>query len=130
MKAFVQNQHGKPLMPTTPQEARLLLKHGKARIVKYEPFMIQLYHGTSGYKQKIRLGVDSGYETIGYSAIANKEELISGQLNLLKRQSERLKERSMYRIKDVYENVIVNLGLRTDEKQKRKVGLPLQFSTS
>ncbi len=97
MKVFVQNKHGQPLMPTTPRKARLLLKESKGQIVKHDPFTIQLLYGSSGYKQNITLGIDAGYETIGYAAITEKEELIGGEVAMLKGMSERLAERAMYR---------------------------------
>ena len=96
-RVYVQNKSDKPLMPTTPRKARLLLQGGKAKIIAYEPFTIRLLYGSSGYKQPVSLGVDSGYEVIGFSAITETEELLSGELTLLKGHSERLKERSMYR---------------------------------
>ncbi len=97
MKVFVLNKHGKPLMPTNPRKARLLLKGGKAKIVKYTPFTIQLNYGSSGYKQPITLGVDAGYQNIGFSAVTEKEELLSGEATLLSGMSERITERAMYR---------------------------------
>jgi len=33
MKVYVVNKDGRPLMPTTPRKARLLLKEGKAKII-------------------------------------------------------------------------------------------------
>ncbi len=50
MLVFVINKHGKPLMPCKPSRARKLLKQGKAKIVKYEPFTIQLLYGSSGFQ--------------------------------------------------------------------------------
>ncbi|MFX1534271.1 MAG: RNA-guided endonuclease IscB [Promethearchaeota archaeon] len=97
-KVFVLNRHGKPLMPTTPRKARLLLQAGKARIVKHDPFFtIQLGFGSSGYCQSIKLGIDAGYQTIGYSAITKKEELLCGELKLLEGMSKRLTDKRMYR---------------------------------
>ncbi len=88
---FVINHHGKPLMPTSPRKARLLLKQGKARIFRHDPvFAIQLLHGSSGYKQPIELGIDSGYEVIGFSAKTGKKEVLCGELVLLSEMSERL----------------------------------------
>ena len=84
-------------MPTNPRKARLLLKGGKAKIVKYTPFTIQLNYGSSGYKQPITLGVDAGYQNIGFSAVTEKEELLSGEATLLSGMSERITERAMYR---------------------------------
>ncbi|WP_459931127.1 RRXRR domain-containing protein [Desulfosporosinus burensis] len=38
-------------MPCKSSKARRLLKQSKAKVVKLEPFTIQLLHGSSGYKQ-------------------------------------------------------------------------------
>jgi hypothetical protein len=84
-------------MPCSARKARVLLKEGKAKPISREPFKIQLLYGSSGYKQPITLGVDSGYKYIGYSAVTKKTELMGGTFNLLKGISERLKERASYR---------------------------------
>ena len=39
---YVLNQRGKPLMPCSPREARILLKKGNAYVIKRTPFTIQL----------------------------------------------------------------------------------------
>ncbi len=97
MKVLVINKHGQPLMPTTPRRARLLLSSGKAKIVGRDPFTIQLNYGSSGYKQEVTLGIDAGYQHIGFSAITESHELIGGELELLDGVSERITERSKYR---------------------------------
>lgn len=76
---------------------RVLLKEKKARVVENKPFTIKLLYETKEYTQPVRLGIDSGYSYIGYSAVTDKEELIGGELELLKGQKERLKERAIYR---------------------------------
>ncbi|MHA2370541.1 MAG: RNA-guided endonuclease IscB [Candidatus Hodarchaeales archaeon] len=97
-RVFVQNHHGKPLMPTTPCKARRLLASGKAKIIRYEPFFtIQLQYGSSGYRQAIEGGIDSGYGTIGFSTVTETEELVSGVVHLLKGMSDRLTARRNYR---------------------------------
>ena len=73
---FVLNKEGKVLMPCSPGKARHLLKK-KARVVTCKPFTIQLLYGSSGYKQPITLGIDAGYNYIGFSAVIEKKELIS-----------------------------------------------------
>lgn len=98
MKVFVINQNGRPLMPTTPRKARVLLSNEKAKIVGRDPFTIQLTYGSAGYTQLITLGIDAGYKTIGFSAITEREELIGGELNLLPDISERITERRKYRV--------------------------------
>ncbi|MFP4099092.1 RNA-guided endonuclease IscB [Coleofasciculus sp.] len=97
MKVYVINRHGRPLMPTTPRKARLLLKSGKAKIVGRDPFTIQLVYGSSGYTQPVKLGIDAGYENIGFSAVNEKEEVIGGELKMLKGMSERITEKRKYR---------------------------------
>lgn len=82
MLVYVLNKDGKPLMPTTPRKARKLLKEGKAKVVKKEPFTIQLLYGSSGYKQDIVLGVDAGSKIIGLSATTDKKELFSAEVQL------------------------------------------------
>ncbi len=82
MLVFVINKHGKPLMPCRPRRARLLLKEGKAKVVKRTPFTIQLLYGSSGYRQPITLGVDAGYGSIGLSAITEKEEVFQAEVRL------------------------------------------------
>lgn len=76
-KVYVLNHNGCPLMPCSPAKARHLLDDGKAKVRKRTPFTIQLLYGSSGYTQKIILGVDAGSKTIGLSASTKKEELFT-----------------------------------------------------
>lgn len=96
-KVLVINKYGRPLMPTSPYKTRKLLKTGKAKIYARRPFTIQLLYECRGYTQPITLGIDAGYETVGYSAVSQKEELIGGELKLLKGMSKRITERRKYR---------------------------------
>lgn len=97
VQVYVINKQGRPLMPTTPRKARLLLKNGKAKIVGRDPFTIQLIYGSSGYTQPADLGIDAGYQNIGLSAINEKEELLGGEINMLEGMSERITEKRKYR---------------------------------
>src|SRR3954468_15178844 len=72
---YMLNCHGQPLMPCQPHKARLLLKEGKAKVVKMVPFTLQLRYGSSGYKQEVSLGVDAGTQHIGISATTGKHVL-------------------------------------------------------
>ncbi|MCB5161273.1 RRXRR domain-containing protein, partial [Marinomonas algarum] len=65
MFVFVLNKSGKPLMPCKPQKARSLLKRGNAKVVKRTPFTIKFLGGSSGYKQKLTAGMDTGSKMIG-----------------------------------------------------------------
>ncbi|MCP4353626.1 MAG: paclitaxel/taxanoid biosynthesis susceptibility protein TS1 [Desulfobacterales bacterium] len=88
---------GEPLMPTSPRKARVLLESGRAEAERREPFTIRLLYASGENRQPVTLGIDAGYENIGFSAVTEKAELISGEVSLLKRMSERLKEKAMYR---------------------------------
>ena len=82
MFVYVLNKHGKPLMPCQPRKARILLRVGKAKVIKREPFTIQLLYGSSGYKQKVSLGIDAGSKHVGASASTEKQELYASQTEL------------------------------------------------
>lgn len=97
MLAYVLNEHGKPLMPCHPAKARILLKQGKARVVGRKPFVIQLVYGSSGYKQPITLGVDSGYGHVGLSACTTKKEILNAELELRSNIVELNSQRREYR---------------------------------
>lgn len=82
MLAYVLNQNSKPLMPCKPSRARKLLKQNKAKVVKIEPFTIQLLQGSRGYKQTITLGIDAGSTVVGLSATTENKELYSAEVQL------------------------------------------------
>lgn len=94
---YVLDINGEPLMPTTNAKARILLKERKAIVKEIKPFTIQLTYKTTTYTQPITLGIDSGYLNIGFSAVTNNKELISGEIKLLQGMSQRIQERAMYR---------------------------------
>src|SRR2546423_13309551 len=77
---YVVNCHGQPLMPCHPRTARLLLKEGKAKVVKMVPFTLQLLYGSSGYKQAVSLGVDAGTHHIGVSATTEQRVLFEAEV--------------------------------------------------
>ena len=74
---YVIAQNGKPLMPTERHgKVRRMVKNGRAKVVSRSPFTIQLLYGTGAERvQPVTLGIDSGYETTGFSAAAEKKVL-------------------------------------------------------
>lgn len=65
-------------MPTkNGGKVRHLLKQKKARIVKREPFTIQLLYDTTDYTQDVVLGVDTGSQHIGLSASTETRQLFA-----------------------------------------------------
>ncbi len=85
MLVFVLNFHGEPLMPCSPRRARLLLKEGKAKVIRKNPFTIKLLYGSSGYRQKVIASVDAGSKQIGCAVFASLTDawLVSIRLCLL-----------------------------------------------
>lgn len=96
-RVFVQNMRGQALMPTTQRHARILLKQGKAKIVKYNPFTIQLKYPTGEAKQDIHLGVDTGSENIGIAITSGTKVLYKAVVKLRQDVSQLIKLRSIYR---------------------------------
>lgn len=97
MLVFVINKQSKPLMPCSNKKARLLLKEGKAKIIKYTPFTIQLLYGSSGYIQESVIGIDSGAKYIGV-AIQSKNKIIAkGTIELRQDVKQLLETRKIYR---------------------------------
>ena len=82
MLVYVLNKNKEQLMPCKPQKARLLLKNNRAKVIRTEPFTIQLIYSSSGYKQPITLGVDAGSKYIGISASTETQELYAGDIEL------------------------------------------------
>ena len=97
MLVYVLNHHGKPLMPCSPARARHLLKDGKAKVVRRDPFTIKLLFGSSGYTQNVVAGMDTGSKTIGAAAIANGKVVYQAEVTLRDDVSGTMKQRATYR---------------------------------
>jgi len=74
-----------------------MLRAGLAKVVKREPFTIQLRYESTEFTQLVTFGIDAGYSHIGFSAVTDREELISGEVKMLQGVKNRLEERAMYR---------------------------------
>ena len=91
---YVRNKDGKPLMPTERHgKVRRMLRDGQAKVIRREPFIIQLLYGTSEYTQPITLGVDAGSNHIGLSASTARKELYAGDVQLRTDITEKLSTR-------------------------------------
>jgi 5-methylcytosine-specific restriction endonuclease McrA len=97
MRVFVLSHTGKPLMPTTPRRARILLKTRRARVVSREPFTIQLRFETTTYTQSVTVGVDTGSQMVGLAATANREVVFQAEMRLRTDISRKLMQRRQYR---------------------------------
>ena len=63
-------------MPCSNPIARLLLKQGKAKIKRREPFTIKLTYETTSYTQDLTLGVDTGSGTIGTAVSRDNGDIV------------------------------------------------------
>ena len=82
MRVFVKNMRGQPLMPCKPAKARKLLKAGKAKIIGYKPFTIQLTIATGETTQDVDMGVDIGSKHIGICVRSEGKILAKGEISL------------------------------------------------
>jgi hypothetical protein len=69
-------------MPCSNKKARLLLKENKAKIVKYNPFTIQLLYPTGETVQEVNVGVDTGAKHIGIAITSDDKVLVKGEIEL------------------------------------------------
>ena len=97
MLVYVLNKNKEPLMPCKPQKARKLLKQGKAKVKRTDPFAIQLLYGSTGYKQPITLGIDAGSKHIGVSASTTRQELYAADVEIRNDIVEKLSARRQNR---------------------------------
>lgn len=78
---YVLSKNGTPIMPTNNHaKVRLLLKHGKAKVVNRTPFTIQLLGTSKTFIQDVTLGVDAGSKYVGLSATTTKKELFAAEI--------------------------------------------------
>lgn len=97
MFVFVINKHGKALMPCSQRKARILLKTKKAKIIKYQPFTIQLLYGSYGYKQEVKVGIHLGTKRLGIAIQSNNHVLAKGEIELRDDIKNNLESRKIYR---------------------------------
>ncbi len=71
-RVYVLSPDRVPLMPCSCAIARLLLKHGKAKVVRRTPFTIKMLSQLeNAYTQPLTLGIDTGSSVIG-SAVSDE----------------------------------------------------------
>jgi 5-methylcytosine-specific restriction endonuclease McrA len=95
---YVQNQQGKPLMPTRRRnKVWYWLRKRLAKVVRREPFTIQLQFETTAYIQPVTVGVDTGSKTVGIAAITNGEIVLQAEVHLRDDITSKVTQRRRYR---------------------------------
>ena len=70
-------------MPTVRHgKVRRMLRDGLARVVRLNPFTIQLLYDNEEFVQSVALGVDAGTGHVGLSATTEKKELFAAEVAL------------------------------------------------
>lgn len=90
-------------MPCSQRKARLLLKEGKAKIIDYKPFTIQLLQATGETVQEVHLGIDTGAKHIGIAATSGNKVLVKGEIELRD---------------DIHKNMMVRHQARRDRRNR------------
>lgn len=99
MLVYVLKQNGQPFMPTSRfGKVRRLLKGGKAKVVRREPFTIKLlYEPETDVVQECYCGVDTGSKHIGVAVVSNDKVLYQSQTELRGDIKRKMDSRRMYR---------------------------------
>ena len=99
MLVYVLKQNGQPFMPTERfGKVRRLLKEGKAKVVRREPFIIKLlYEPETNVVQECYCGVDTGSKHIGVAVVGNDKVLYQSQTELRSDIKRKMDIRRMYR---------------------------------
>lgn len=95
---YVISQDSKPLMPCSNAIARLLLKQGKAKVKRREPFTIKLMYETTNYTQDLTLGLDTGSGTIGTAVINDDRNIVyMSEVTVRNDITDKMKQRAKHR---------------------------------
>ena len=99
MLVYVLKQNGQPFMPTERfGKVRRLLKEGKAKVVRREPFTIKLlYEPETNVVQECYCGVDTGSKHVGVAVVGNDKVLYQSQTELRDNIKRKMDSRRMYR---------------------------------
>jgi len=95
---FVISKEGEVLMPTKRhRKVRQWLSQGQAKVISRAPFTVQLLFDTTSKTQPITLGVDTGHNEVGLSAVSQSSELFSAVASMRNDISKKMSDRKMYR---------------------------------
>ena len=95
MLVYVLDINNRPLMPTKRfGKVRRMLRDGKAKAVRKEPFTIKLsYEPKTNVVQPVTLGVDTGSDKVGTAAIANDTVVYASEVQIRNDISKKMSSR-------------------------------------
>jgi hypothetical protein len=93
MSVYVKNHDGAALMPCTEAKARKLLEAGKAKIVDYRPFTIQLSWQCEGHVQEVTCGIDKGSSITGLACVGNGVVLLAAEIQHRRDVKDKMEDR-------------------------------------
>jgi len=95
---YVLSSSGTALMPTKrSNKVWYWLRKGLARVVRREPFTIQLRFETTPYTQPVTVGVDTGSKVVGIAATTNGEVVLQAEAHLRDDIHAKMVQRCLYR---------------------------------
>lgn len=95
---YVISKTNEPLMPCSNVIARLLLKQGKAKVKRKEPFTIRLNYETTNYTQNLTLGVDTGSGTAGIAVTNDDGDIVyMSEVTVRNDITDKMTQRAKYR---------------------------------
>ena len=96
---YVINKNNRPLMPIRRHgKVRRLLKSGKAKVIRKEPFTIKLLFDTGSNVSNLTLGIDTGSATIG-TAVVDKKQVVyyTSEVQIRNDITTKMERRAIYR---------------------------------
>jgi hypothetical protein len=98
-KVFVMDAEGKPLLPTNPARARLLLKRCKADIECVIPFTIRLRRVVNNPVGSFGVGIDDGSKHVGVAIVndVTNEAIFVGEIEPRQDVKRLVRQRAQYR---------------------------------
>ena len=99
MLVYVLKQNGQPFMPTERfGKVRRLLREGKAKVVRREPFTIRLlYEPETDVVQECYCGVDTSSRHVGVAVVGNDKVLYQSQTELRNDIKKKMDHRRVFR---------------------------------
>ena len=125
MRIPVLDKNLKPLMPTTPARARLLLSRGKAKAYrnKLGIFCIILKEEIEPDNQQIALGIDPGSHYEGYSVVGTQDTILNGMSETPRHVKDAVEQRRHLRRARRHRN-LRRRPMRSKNRQRNKDTLP------